>query len=123
MTPRERQQLAYELAFLPERLNGMWRKWDEARPAVDPDELKALDEAAMLHLPLPEGNAFASNAVYRVALYQAGAAPYGMRTFIANVRKRLGRPALDAREIPPSLLAEVALPGYHMPVGGEARRG
>lgn len=120
MTPRERQQLAYELAFLPERLNGMWRKWDADPSVADSDELKALDEASMLHLPFPEGRVFESNSIYRIALYQAGAAPYGMRTFIDNVRSRLGRPKLAVREIPAYLLADVALPGYHMPVRREA---
>ena len=115
MTARERQQLAYEIAFLPERLNSLCRKWLAAPDRADPDELRALDEAALLHLPLPEGCAAQSRSVYRVALYQAGASLYGMRRFIGNVRRRLNRPTIEARSIPPSLLAEVALPNYHIP--------
>ena len=114
VTPRERQRLAYELAFLPERLNGMCHSWLKVPGEADPDELRALDEAALLHLPLPEGCANA-RAVYRLALYQAGASPYGMRTFIRNVRKRLGRPALTDSSVPKSLVADVALPHYHIP--------
>ena len=53
MTARERLQLAYEIAFLPRRLNGLWRKWVADPEHADPDELRALDEAAILHLPLP----------------------------------------------------------------------
>lgn len=55
-----------------------------------------------------------------VLFVSGGAALYGMRTFIDNVRSRLGRPKLAVREIPAYLLADVALPGYHMPVKGEA---
>ena len=115
MTARERQQLAYEIAFLPERLNGLCRKWIDDPGKADPDEMKALDEAAMLHLPLPEGCVALSRSVYRVALYQAGASLYGMRRFIDNVRRRLDRPVITCNSIPPSLLAEVALPNYHIP--------
>lgn len=46
MTARDRLQLAYELAFLPARLNGMWRKWDENPDAADADEMTALEDAA-----------------------------------------------------------------------------
>jgi hypothetical protein len=115
MTPRERQQLAYEIAFTPFRLDGLWRSW-RADPCVsDPDELRALDEAAMLHLPLPEGSAAVSSAVCRLALYQAGAAPYAMRTYITNVRRHLGRPPIKEKEVPLQLIADVALPDYHLP--------
>jgi hypothetical protein len=118
MTPRERQQLAYEIAFTPFRLDGLWRSWRKDIGAVDPDELLALDEAAMLHLPLPEGAGATSNAVYRLALYQAGAAPYSMRRYISNVRRCLNRPQITAVEVPVELLADVALPDYHLPVKG-----
>jgi hypothetical protein len=119
MTPRERQQLAYEIAFTPFRLDGLWRFWRTDPSISDPDELRALDEAAMLHLPLPEGSAAVSNAVYRLALYQAGAAPYAMRTYITNVRCRLGRPPIKEKEVPRELIADVALPDYHLPWGAE----
>ena len=112
---RERLQLAYELAFLPSRLNGMWRNWTEESAVADEDELKALDDAARLHLPLPEGREALGRAIYRIALYQAGAAPYGMRTFINNVRARLNRAPITETQIPGELVADVALPGYHVP--------
>lgn len=43
-----------------------------------------------------------------------------VRENLENFRSRLGRPKLAVREIPAYLLADVALPGYHMPVKGEA---
>lgn len=115
MTARERLQLAYELAFLPRRLNGKWRVWRENPAAIPEDELKALDEAAMLHLPLPQGGYASTRAVYRLALYQAGACDYAMRTFIANVRARLNRPPIVETEVPPGMVRDVSLPQYRVP--------
>ena len=112
MTARERLQLAYEIAFLPRRLNGLWRQWVANPAAADPDELKALDEAAMLHLPLPEGGSSPIGARCRLALYQAGASDYNMRSFIANVRKRLNRAPIVATSVPPPMVRDVALPKY-----------
>ena len=116
MTARERLQLAYEIAFLPRRLNGLWRVWKTCPSAIPEDQLKALDEAAMLHLQLPEGNGAPIGARYRLALYQAGASDYHMRTFIANVRRRLHRPELTMTSVPPGMVRDVILPKYNMPV-------
>ena len=115
MTARERLQLAYEIAFLPRRLNGLWRKWVSSPEHADPDELRALDEAAMLHLALPEGKGAPAGARYRLALYQAGASDYGMRTFIANVRAKLNRPPITEKAVIPSMVRDVVLPGYRIP--------
>lgn len=119
MTARERQQLAYEIAFTPFRLDELWRSWKVNPSPVDSDEMRALDEAAMLHLPLPEGAGALSGAVYRLALYQAGAAPYAMRRYISNVRRYFKRPPIKETEVPVQLIADVALPNYHMPWVGE----
>ena len=115
MTARERLQFAYELAFLPRRLNGKFRGWLKDPSAVPEDELKALDEAAMLHLPLPQGGYASVRALYRLAAYQAGACDYGMRGFIDNVRRRLNRPQLEATEVPPGMVKDVILPKYRVP--------
>ena len=115
MTARERLQLAYEIAFLPRRLNGLFRGWLKNPSAVPVDELKALDEAAMLHLPLPQGGYASVRAVYRLAAYQAGSCDYGMRGFIDNVRTRLNRPPLMVTEVPPGMVKDVALPKYRVP--------
>jgi len=115
MTARERLQLAYEIAFLPRRLNGLWRKWVDDPEHADPDELRALDEASILHLPLPEGNGAPIGARYRLALFQAGASDYKMRSFIANVRKRLNRPPISEKSVRPSMVRDVVLPDYRIP--------
>lgn len=115
MTARERLQLAYELAFLPRRLNGMCRIWLKDPNAISDDELKALDEAALLHLPLPERGYASVRALYRLAAYQAGACDYGMRTFIGNVRRKLCRPKLNETFVPPGMVRDVILPKYRVP--------
>ena len=115
MTARERLQLAYEIAFLPRRLNGLLRGWLNDPASVPADELKALDEAAMLHLPLPQGGYASVRALYRLAAYQAGSCDYGMRGFIDNVRRRLNRPALTVTEVPSGMVKDVVLPKYRVP--------
>lgn len=115
MTARERLQLAYEFAFNPKMLHAKWHGWLKNPANADPDELKALDEAAMLHLPLPERGDASSRALYRLALYQAGACGYRMRTFIGNLRDRLHRPPLTATEVPVGMVRDVVLTRYRVP--------
>ena len=115
MTARERLQLAYELAFNPKVLLGRWRRWLADPATADPDELKALDEAAMLHLPLPERVGAAARARYRLAIYQAAACDYGLRTFIGNLRTRLNRPPLTEKEVPVGMVRDVVLTHYRVP--------
>lgn len=115
MTARERLQLAYEMAFLPRRLIGYWRVWQKDPSAATDDELKALDEAAKLHLPLPQGGYASTRAVYRLAAYQAGACDYAQRNYINSIRRRLNRPPLTETEVPPGLVRDVVLPNYRIP--------
>lgn len=117
MTARERLQLAYEFAFNPKMLHAKWRGWLKDPDKADPDELKALDEAALLHLPLPEGGGAPARALYRLALYQAGACAYRMRTFIGGLRTRLRRPPLTATEVPAGMVRDVTLTRYRVPNG------
>ena len=112
MTPRERLQLAYELAFCPWRLNGKWRAWVADPASADPAELKALDDAARLHLQLPQQPVSSRRALYRLARFQAESCAYRMRSFIGNVRRVLNRPELTESEVPLGLVREVALPRF-----------
>ena len=82
---------------------------------IHADELRALDEAAMLHLPLLQGGYASVRALYRLAAYQAGSCDYGMRGFIDNVRRRLNRPALAVTEVPSGMVKDVVLPKYRVP--------
>ena len=108
MTPRERIQLAYELAFFPPRMNGLWNRVRDGKTVTD-DEAKALDDAALLHLALPE-DCNSQRALERLALFQAKSRAFGMPAFIRNVRKRMGRPALSAAAVPARLVRDIALP-------------
>ena len=110
MTPRERLQLAYELAFCPWRLNGKWRGWVADPASADPDELRALDDAARLHLPLPQRPVSSTRALYRLARFQAESCAYRMRTFIGNVRRALNRAEISETEVPVGMVRDVALP-------------
>ena len=111
MTAREKQQLAYELAFCPWRLNRFWRTCKTAGFANIPqDELQALDDAARLHLPISESSYADVHALERLARYQVMASRYHMRTFVANVRRMMGRPPVAEKEVPWQLLGEYPLP-------------
>ena len=112
LTPRERLQLAYEFAFCPWRLNQRWRLWLAAPERADADELRALDDAARLHLPLPEARVSSPRALLRLARFQAEGCETNMRTFVRNVRRALRRPALAETEVPAGLVRDVALPRF-----------
>ncbi len=115
MNPREVLQLAYEIAFFPPRLNALWVKWARGRKMPSEEEGKALDIAEMLHMRLPEGGYASQRALKRLAIYQADARAFGMPRFIRNVRRRLGRPPLQANEVPPQYVRDIALPVFCRP--------
>lgn len=50
MTPREKLQLSYEIAFYPPRLNQLWWNWRKNQSTPDTDTGDALDIALILHL-------------------------------------------------------------------------
>ena len=113
MMPRERIQTAYELAFFPPRLNRLWNCVRDGNP-VSEDEGKALDDAARLHLALPE-ECHSQRALERLALFQAKSRAFGMPAFIRSVRRRLGRPALPDTAVPARLVRDIALPPLARP--------
>jgi len=108
MTARDRIQLAYELAFFPPRMNGLWNRIRDGGMISD-DEAKALDDAALLHLALPE-DYNSQRALERLALFQAKSRAFGMPTFIRNVRAHIGRPVLTAATVPSRLVRDISLP-------------
>ena len=110
MTPRDRIQLAYEIAFFPPRMNSLWNRVRDGGD-ISEDETKALDDAALLHLALPE-NYNSQRALERLALFQAKSRAFGMPAFIRNVRNSLGRPALPAVTVPARLVRDIALPPF-----------
>jgi hypothetical protein len=110
MTPRERLQTAYELAFYPPRLNRAWRELQH-RPSAAAGELgELLDQAWLLHQALPERGYASQRALNRLALYQAKARAFGMVTFLANIRRYCSRPEITAHVVPGNLVRDIGLP-------------
>ena len=110
MTPREKLQLSYELAFHPPKLNEIWNRIKE-QSIEDMDELgEALDMALLLHQALPESGFASQRALERLASYQARARAFGMVGFLKNIRRKLGRPALSAHTIPGHMVRDIGLP-------------
>jgi hypothetical protein len=110
MTPREKIQLGYELAFFPPALNGLWGRLRQHPVLTDEAIGEALDMAALLHLALPESGYASLRAIQRLALYQARSRAFGMPAFVRAVRAHLRRPPLDATVVPGALVRDMALP-------------
>ncbi|MEI8292873.1 MAG: hypothetical protein WCG66_02670 [bacterium] len=110
MTPRERLQTAYELAFYPPRLHRAWHQLQK-NPSDSTGELgELLDQAWLLHQALPEQGYASQRALNRLALYQAKARAFGMVTFLANIRKHCSRPEITTRIVPGHLVRDIGLP-------------
>jgi len=116
MTPREKLQLSYEIAFFPPCLNVFTGKLRTASCLVDSDFLEALDDARRLHLALPSKGYASQRALERLAIYQARSRAYRMPDFIDAVRQKIGRPALSETQVPCRLVRDIAIPQ------GESRR-
>ena len=112
MNAREKQELAYQFAFWPDALNSRLHKWEQDKSTATEDELEALDNAARLHLPLPESGYASFEQIERLARYQALSCQFRMRGYVNSLRRFFGRDAIQDSECPPSLLADVAIPGF-----------
>ena len=110
MTPREKLQYCYELAFYPPRLNALWYCIKTQSPEQPSDVGELLDTALLLHQALPERGYASQRALNRLALYQAKARAFGMVSFLTNLRRYLGRPPLAARTVPGHMVRDIGLP-------------
>ncbi len=112
MTPREKLQLAYELAFHPARLNAVWNDWEEGKFA-DLDGLRlAVDWALMLHQRLPEAPAASGRALRRLAGYQARARLYRLPSMLRRFRERVGGTSAIPEEVPAWMVRDMGLPVF-----------
>jgi hypothetical protein len=110
MTPREKLQWAYELAFQPARLNAVWNEWEQQR-ILDPSALRAVVEwALMLHQRLPEAPAVSGRALRRLARYQAASRLYRLPSMLRRFRQRLGATQAIPEEVPAWMVRDIALP-------------
>ena len=118
MSPREKLQRAYEIAFFPPRLDEVWREIKQQRiedmDELDMDELvELLTMALSLHRALPESGYASQRALKRLAAYQAGARAYGNVTFLRNVLKHLGvEVPFPEGTVPPGMVRDVGLPAF-----------
>jgi hypothetical protein len=86
MTPREKLQYSYELAFYPPRLHDAWDQIKRGRMADREALGELLDTALLLHGALPERGYASQRALNRMALYQAKARAFGMVSFLSLER-------------------------------------
>jgi hypothetical protein len=129
VSPRERLQFLYELAFFPPRLSEFWAK----AKAGEIDKACAADwirGALLLHLALPERGYSSVRALKRLAYYQASSRPFVPVSFLKNAARKLGIDVkLDADTVPPEMVRDIGLPPFCRPrggaeaPGGEARGG
>ena len=110
MTPREKLQYSYELAFHPPRLNAEWQRIKKGEAKEEIKEL--LDTALLLHQALPESGFASQRALQRLALYQAKARAFGMVAFIRNIRSVLGCGELEQHVVPGNLVRDIGLPPF-----------
>jgi len=113
MTPRERLEYGYRLAFFPPELDRLWNQIKRAEGSGMPDLPKVLDIAMLLHQALPESGYASQRALNRLALYQARSRAFGTLAFLRNVRIRLGLPGQPPGHVVPAhLVRDVALPPF-----------
>jgi len=110
MTPREKLQYSYELAFYPPQLNAAWQRIKKGEAEEGIEEL--LNTALLLHQALPETGFPSQRALQRLALYQAKSRAFGMVSFLQNIRKKLGLQELRQHVVPPNLVRDIGLPPF-----------
>lgn len=111
MSPREKLQAAYELAFYPPRLNRAWNEIKRQHVANLAELSELLDMALRLHQALPEDRGASPGALKRLALYQARARTFGMVRFLRNIRTAIGLPATVVDTVVPAwMVRDIGLP-------------
>ncbi len=85
MTPREKLQLSFEIAFFPLRLNEVWARIRAGAIQNNEETAELLDTALLLHQALPESGYPSQRALARLAQYQARARAFGMVGFLRSI--------------------------------------
>ena len=117
MNPREKLQLAYELAFHPARLNEIWNRVEKGtQPELD-SLRDATDWAVALHQRLPEAPDVSARALKRLAAYQAASRLFRMATAVARFRAVLGNRSEVPAEVPSWMVRDIALPSFGPAMG------
>jgi hypothetical protein len=100
MSPRDKLQFAFELAFHPPRLNAVWNDWEGGRISDVATLREAVDWALMLHQRLPEAPAVSLRALGRLARYQVRARAYRLPSRLRRFRAGLGESSGLPEEVP-----------------------
>jgi hypothetical protein len=113
VTPREKLQFAYELAFFPPRFHEVWNRF-RADQVNDPVELAELvDMALALHQALPETGYASPRALKRLAMYQAKARAFGTVACLRNLRGRLNVSSAPLPlTVPGAMVRDIGLPEF-----------
>ena len=112
MNPRDKMQIAYELAFFPPRLHKTWTAI-RRNEIEDIEELKKMLRMALtLHQALPEDGYASHRALKRLALYQVAARQYGTVTFLKNILSFVGEDFTPPEVVPSEWVRDIGLPEY-----------
>jgi hypothetical protein len=112
MTPREKLQLSYEIAFFPPRLNELRARIRAGTIENNEETAELLDTALLLHQALPESGYPSQRALARLAQYQARARAFGMVGFLRSIRSKLGRTKPIPTVVPGYLVRDIGLPPF-----------
>jgi hypothetical protein len=116
MTPREKLQAAYELAFHPPAFNRCCRDLRERGAASHADWAEVIDMALSLHLALPQRGYASPAALHRLAHYQARSRGFGMPLCLVNLRRSLPLPGdPPTGTVPGHLVRDIGLPPFMRP--------
>ncbi|HMP72507.1 MAG TPA: hypothetical protein PKE55_04515 [Kiritimatiellia bacterium] len=113
MTPREKIQAAYELAFFPPRIHTLWNQLKQGELKDREVWAELVDMAISLHLALPQRGYSSPGALHRLAFYQAQSRGFAMPLCLYNIRKRMmipGEPPTGS--VPPHLVRDIGLPEF-----------
>ncbi|MEK7686121.1 MAG: hypothetical protein AAB466_11930 [Verrucomicrobiota bacterium] len=112
MSPREKLQMAYELAFHPAQLNAAWNDWEQGRVADTGLLRETVDWAWTLHQRLPEAPAASARALCRLARYQAISRLYRLPSMLRRFREKLGSVGKTPEEVPAWMVRDIGLPVF-----------
>jgi len=112
MSPREKLQMAYELAFHPALLNAAWNEWEKGEGTDVDTQRSLLNWALTLHQRLPEAPAVSGRALRRLARYQATARLYRLPSMLRRFCDRLGESGEIPDEVPAWMVRDIGVPPF-----------
>lgn len=112
MSPREKLQMAYEIAFFPPRIHLVWNEIKRGAVKNRDELVELLDMALSLHQALPESGFQSYRALKRLANYQADSRMFGTVTFLKNIRDYLGLAPLIVSTVPAHFVRDIGLPEF-----------